>query len=614
MLQPIAAMPAAPLPALDPEQPSALLTAVALLASDKPALLAALLDESVSLVEYRLQAERAAVQHLLQADDGAAARKDLLRRWSLQDAQAASAAVAKALASCLRLGAVGQAAALACQHGTSALRHQVLRQAGWRMLFSAERPWLGQLLEACAADAGELDDDLRALQLAWRIEVQRLPHEAERALRAQPLIDSAMQALLESRCAQMYDAPACALQHALVACHALQGNLAPPALMAQYALGFALFESGRPAEALEPLSIALRSAARDGLVMLQFDVLCVLARVHDEMAAEAACRTCLQRALALAATIDGTTLPALDSLHRLNLLRSLRLWPDQASASETSRSALEQTDRFPHQILQTLQHACAGRLDAAQALVRDLQLRQSQAFYCYKWRNELSYVALWLEGQHQRGNALLDYAAGPISGNADSLYPLQCRVMQAAAALLAGASLPLAELASLAALLEARKLLRLHGRLALIQALHPAQRETNALQTWLADPSADIIDALWLALRLVAPLDRLLGTPALARDSQLLMRARALLQRILPARPDTANEAPITAPPQDLTSREWQVLQLIGQQLNNEQIAARLFLSIATVKTHINRLYGKLGITSRIEAVQRARALASSKS
>lgn len=61
--------------------------------------------------------------------------------------------------------------------------------------------------------------------------------------------------------------------------------------------------------------------------------------------------------------------------------------------------------------------------------------------------------------------------------------------------------------------------------------------------------------------------------------------------------------------PADLTAREWQVLQLIAQDWSSAQIAARLFVSEATVKTHINRVYAKLGLRDRGEAVLRARAL-----
>ncbi|HEX6739232.1 MAG TPA: LuxR C-terminal-related transcriptional regulator, partial [Vicinamibacteria bacterium] len=43
--------------------------------------------------------------------------------------------------------------------------------------------------------------------------------------------------------------------------------------------------------------------------------------------------------------------------------------------------------------------------------------------------------------------------------------------------------------------------------------------------------------------------------------------------------------------------------------LANPEIAARLFIGVATVKTHVHRLFAKLGAASRTQAVARARAL-----
>ncbi|MVO90518.1 response regulator [Streptomyces sp. p1417] len=58
--------------------------------------------------------------------------------------------------------------------------------------------------------------------------------------------------------------------------------------------------------------------------------------------------------------------------------------------------------------------------------------------------------------------------------------------------------------------------------------------------------------------------------------------------------------------PDDLTPREREVLTLIGQGLPNRGIAEKLFISEATVKTHINNLFAKAGIRDRADAVRRA--------
>jgi len=56
-----------------------------------------------------------------------------------------------------------------------------------------------------------------------------------------------------------------------------------------------------------------------------------------------------------------------------------------------------------------------------------------------------------------------------------------------------------------------------------------------------------------------------------------------------------------------LTQREREVLRHIAVGESNQEIAQRLFLTIATVKRHASNIYLKLGVTSRTQAVARAR-------
>ena len=58
-----------------------------------------------------------------------------------------------------------------------------------------------------------------------------------------------------------------------------------------------------------------------------------------------------------------------------------------------------------------------------------------------------------------------------------------------------------------------------------------------------------------------------------------------------------------------LSQRELEVLQLIAQGLSNDEIGKRLFLALDTVKGHNRRIFDKLQVQRRTEAVARAREL-----
>ncbi|MFD8157877.1 response regulator [Streptomyces malaysiensis] len=69
------------------------------------------------------------------------------------------------------------------------------------------------------------------------------------------------------------------------------------------------------------------------------------------------------------------------------------------------------------------------------------------------------------------------------------------------------------------------------------------------------------------------------------------------------ARRQHAGPGPADTLPDGLTGREAQVLALIAQGLSNAEIAAKLYLSRSTVKTHINQIFAKTGSRDRSQAI-----------
>ena len=62
-------------------------------------------------------------------------------------------------------------------------------------------------------------------------------------------------------------------------------------------------------------------------------------------------------------------------------------------------------------------------------------------------------------------------------------------------------------------------------------------------------------------------------------------------------------------PLEPLSHREREVLELLARGLSNQEIASRLYISVNTVKTHVAKIYGKLGVNSRAKVVVRCQEL-----
>ena len=85
------------------------------------------------------------------------------------------------------------------------------------------------------------------------------------------------------------------------------------------------------------------------------------------------------------------------------------------------------------------------------------------------------------------------------------------------------------------------------------------------------------------------------------------------VRQLLASFPALLHEEPPAGWPMELveplSDREVEVLSLVAEGLTNQEIADRLFLSVATIKWHTSNIYGKLAVSNRTESVAKARAL-----
>lgn len=117
--------------------------------------------------------------------------------------------------------------------------------------------------------------------------------------------------------------------------------------------------------------------------------------------------------------------------------------------------------------------------------------------------------------------------------------------------------------------------------------------------------SQEITDAVCKALGGAAPVDRELATEVLLR---LLGKTQKEAPSPLGPNPPHGWEPP-PALPASLTPREVEVLRLMSKGYSNRQIAQDLFMSLSTVKKHVQRIITKLGVSNRTEAAVKASGL-----
>jgi LuxR family maltose regulon positive regulatory protein len=128
-----------------------------------------------------------------------------------------------------------------------------------------------------------------------------------------------------------------------------------------------------------------------------------------------------------------------------------------------------------------------------------------------------------------------------------------------------------------------------------------------------------LVDALTMAepagfIRLF--LDEGLPMGALLSEAMALGRMPDFIRKLVAAfeaekQQSENNSSPPPAQPllEPLSKRELEVLRLVADGLSNQEISGRLFLALGTVKGHNLKIFAKLGVQRRTEAVARAREL-----
>jgi len=96
---------------------------------------------------------------------------------------------------------------------------------------------------------------------------------------------------------------------------------------------------------------------------------------------------------------------------------------------------------------------------------------------------------------------------------------------------------------------------------------------------------------IWLALKLTSPKTILIEKQVFIEQPENFILNKTALARL------------------NISKRELEVLQLMSEGLSNQEMAERLFVSLNTIKTHNARLFEKLEVKRRIQAIETAKKL-----
>jgi LuxR family maltose regulon positive regulatory protein len=375
-------------------------------------------------------------------------------------------------------------------------------------------------------------------------------------------------------------------------------------------LGMAHSRAGEVSEAHRAFSQAGEIAMAAGLRFAAVPFLCNLAEVEIAQGRlRQAMRTC-ERAGELA-VVDGVP-TSIGGFVGLEMGRILYEWNDLPAAERhlldglelLSQGGISESFGSGHAVLALIKQALGDHEGAGAAAQQAIRIAQRENVPRLVGLTSAYQARIWL------AQGRLDLAlrwAEDYRQAAETEYLRESEDLTLARTLLAEGQ-SVAALSLLDTLLAPA---RAAGRMA-------AVIEIQALRA-LALPTPDeALHALQGALGLAEPEGyvRLFvdaGEPMQALLKQAAVRGMAphyvsrLLAAFGPSHPVAARvPQPLVEP---LTDRELEVLRLLAEDLSNQEIGRRLFISLPTVKSHTRNIYGKLGVRSRAEAVDQAQAL-----
>lgn len=138
-------------------------------------------------------------------------------------------------------------------------------------------------------------------------------------------------------------------------------------------------------------------------------------------------------------------------------------------------------------------------------------------------------------------------------------------------------------------------------------AADPVLAETRVLVLTTFEIDEYVFEALragagGFLLKDAEPAELLHGIRVVAAGDALL--SPSVTRRVMEA--FAVRPVPVSPPPallEELTEREREVVSLVGRGLSNDDIAAKLFISAATARTHVSRAMGKIGARDRAQLV-----------